>query len=170
MQATIALTVGPPSVGGFPIATSALLEEPRNIVLDGAGNFYFVDDGNWVVAKSPRRAISLPSSAMAIRLAGSINQTRAIADPHSTPASPRSGAWVSAHRKTSILRTTAGFPAERRDGGSLSSSSTSTPLHPAQATCSYTKARPLPQTCPACAKRRNSLRKAVFENQRSLAI
>jgi sugar lactone lactonase YvrE/protein involved in polysaccharide export with SLBB domain len=42
---------GAPSVGGFPIATSALLEEPRNIVLDDAGNFYFLDYGNWVVRK-----------------------------------------------------------------------------------------------------------------------
>jgi len=42
---------GPPSVGGFPIATSALLEEPRNIALDDAGNFFFLDYGNWIVRK-----------------------------------------------------------------------------------------------------------------------
>ena len=42
---------GAPSVGGFPIATSALLEEPRNVALDDAGNFFFLDYGNFVVRK-----------------------------------------------------------------------------------------------------------------------
>jgi sugar lactone lactonase YvrE len=40
---------GAPSVGGFPIATSALLYQPKGITLDDAGNFFFLDYGNWVV-------------------------------------------------------------------------------------------------------------------------
>ena len=52
---TVAGTYGeygaPSGPGNFYLADYALLEEPRDVVLDGAGDFYFVDYGNYAIRK-----------------------------------------------------------------------------------------------------------------------